>query len=147
MAHLDMQEMHSITLEINTTPDSEATYARLGAGFDNMHEALNEVVQKYRFMSDGGYARSRVTGLAPVWTLTGRRIWGDPAQDFIFERKYEIGAARETQGKVTYTAAGVKHEITFDCTFANIQELSGSSEENSAVTVELHVCGKPVVAG
>lgn len=146
MAELDMQQLHAVRLEINISLEGEAKFARLGAGFDNMQEALNEVVRQYRFLSDEGFSRSRVTGLAPVWTLTGRRVWGDPAQDFIFSKKYEIGSGRETQARVTYSAAGRQYEITFDCVLANLQELGGAADDNSAVTVELHVCGKPVLS-
>ena len=46
---------------------------------------------------------------------------------------------------MAYTADGYNYTITFDCTFANIQELGGATEENSAVTVEVHVDGKPTL--
>ena len=146
MAHLIMQEVHTIHMSINTTPaGSSETWSVVGAGFDNMQEALNEVVQQYKFLPDEGFGRSRVTGMQPVWTLSGRRIWGDAAQDFIFANKYKTGADRETQAKVEYTANGYDYTITFDCTFANIQELGGATEENSAVTVEIHCDGKPTL--
>ena len=147
MAHLDMQEVHSVEFSIDTTPGGASeTWARVGAGIDNMQEALNEVVQQYRFMTDEGYSRSRVTGMAPVWTLSGRRIWGDTAQDYIFSKKYGMGAQRETRGKVTYRAGGRSYTIAFDCTFANLQEIGGAAEENSAITVEIHVDGDPTLS-
>lgn len=144
MPHLVMQEVHSIKFSINTAPNVETpTWAIVGAGIDNMQEALNEVVQQYKFMADEGYSRSRVTGMGPVWTLTGRRIWGDAAQDFIFAKKYMLGADRETQAKVEYTAGGKTYTIEFDVTFANLQEIGGAAEENSAISVEMHMAGKP----
>lgn len=141
MAHNAMQEMHSIKFSINTG----SGFAEVGQGIDNIQEQLNEVVQQYKFLADEGYSRSRVTGLAPVWTFSGRRIWGDEAQDYIFDgdRKYGLGAQRETTAKVTYTANNHVYEITFDCTIANIQELSGATEEASAISYEIHVDGKP----
>lgn len=146
MAHLVMQEVHSVKFSIDTTPGGGSeTWSQVGAGIDNMQEALNEVVQQYKFMNDEGYSRSRVTGMAPVWTLSGRRIWGDAAQDFIFSKKYGLGAQRETRGKVEYQAGGKTYSIEFDCTFANLQEIGGATEENSAITVEIHVDGKPTL--
>ena len=141
-----MQEVHSIEMSINTTPAAPSpTWSVVGVGFDNMQEALNEVVQQYKFLSDKGYGRSRVTGMQPVWTLAGRRIWGDAAQDFIFSKKYGLGTDRETEAKIEYTAGGSVYTIEFDCTFANLQEIGGATEENSAVTVEIHVDGKPTL--
>lgn len=145
MAHIVMQEMHSIKLSINTASDSTAVWSAVGAGIDNMQEQLNETVQQYKFLADEGYGRSRVTGMAPVWTFSGRRIWGDAAQDYIFDvsRKYAFGANRETSAKVEYTAGGKTYSITFDCTICNAQELSGATEEDSAISFEIHVDGKP----
>lgn len=142
MAHLVMQEVHTISMSINVGSSSES-WAEFGAGIDNMQEQLNEVVQQYKFMSDEGYSRSRVTGMAPIWTCTGRRIWGDAAQDYIFSKKYETGASRETKAKIEYTAGGKTYKIEFDCTFCNLQEIGGATEENSAITIEIHVDGKP----
>ncbi len=146
MAHLIMQEVHSVKMYINTTPTAnDETWSLVGAGFDNMQEQLNEVVQQYKFLPDEGFGRSRVTGMQPVWTLSGRRIWGDAAQDFIFSQKYKTGANRETEAKVEYAAGNYNYTITFDCTLANLQEIGGATEENSAVTVEIHCAGKPTL--
>ena len=141
--HLDIKEMHAIKLSIMT---AEETWSEVAAGFDNMQEQLNETVQQYKFFNDRGYGRSRVTGMQPVWTLTGRRVFGDAAQDFMFANKYGFGAARETQAKIEYEEAGKTVVIEFDCTFANLQEFSGQTEENSAISVEIHCDGKPEVS-
>lgn len=147
MAHIVMQEMHSITLSIDTGSSSSEVWSEVKQGIDNLQEQLNETVQQYKFMADEGFGRSRVTGMAPVWTLSGRRIWGDDAQDYVFDkdRKYGLGANRETKAKVAYTAGGSTYTITFDCTICNVQELSGATEEDSAISFEIHVDGKPTV--
>lgn len=144
MAHLAMQEVHSVKLSINTaSTGASESWAELGAGIENMQEQLNEVVQQYKFMADEGYGRSRVTAMQPVWNISGRRIWGDAAQDYIFSKKYGLGADRETNAKVEYVAGGNKYTITFDVTFANLQEIGGATDENSAISMEMHVAGKP----
>lgn len=142
MAHLVMQEMHTITAKIGVGSEEMAVF---GAGIDNMQEQLNEVVQQYKFMSDGGYSRSRVTAMAPVWTFSGRRIFGDAAQDYICSDtvKYNFGAARETTMEITFTAGGYNYTIEADITIANVQEFSGATEEASAFSCELHIDGKP----
>lgn len=146
MAHLYLIENWNIKLSINTAPGSTAVYSPLNVGIDNMQEALNEIVQQYHFFADEGFGRSRVTAEQPVWTFSGRRVWGDAAQDYIFGQKYTLGDGRQTDAKVEYTANGYDYEIVFDCTIANIQELGGATEENSAISFEVHVDGKPTLS-
>lgn len=142
--HLDIKEMWGYTLSINTDPAEgvgKEVWAVLGAGIDNLQEALNETVQQYHFFPDQGYGRSRVTAMAPVITLTGRRVVGDAAQDYIFGKKWGFGADRETQGKLVDPEGNT---LEFDCTFANLQEINGATEEDSAITIEIHIDGAPV---
>lgn len=143
MAHLYLIENWNIKLSINTAPASTANYEELNKGIDNMQEQLNEIVQQYHFFADEGFGRSRVTAEQPIWTFSGRRVWGDAAQDWVFGQKYKLGDERQTDAKVEYTANGYDYTITFDCTIANIQELGGATEENSAISFEVHVDGKP----
>lgn len=146
MAQLYLIENWNIKLSINTAPGGTAAYEPLNVGIDNMQEALNEIVQQYHFFADEGFGRSRVTAEQPVWTFSGRRVWGDAAQDYIFGQKYALGDGRQTDAKVEYTVNGFKYEITFDCAIANIQELGGATEENSAISFEIHVNGKPTLS-
>ena len=142
--HLDIKEMWGYKLYINTDPAEgvgKEVWAELSAGIDNMAEALNETVQQYHFWVDSGFGRSRVTALAPVITLSGRRVVGDTAQDYIFAAKWQLGGSRETQAKLTDPEGNM---IEFDCTFANLQEISGATEEDSAITIEIHMDGAPV---
>ena len=122
------------------------TYAPLADGFDNIAEALNEVVQQYQFLKGKGFASNHVTGMAPAYTFTGRRVVGDQAQDYIFSKKYGLDAERQSSFKLEYTdAEGTKQTITCDCTLCNIQEFSGASTDDSAVSVEIRFDGKPTV--
>ena len=101
MAAYGLTTMYNLTAKIGTSSSGEApsatwTYAELADGIDNIAEALNEVVQQYFFLSDNGFARNHVTGMAPAFTLTGRRVVGDAAQDFIFGVKYSLDTARQS---------------------------------------------------
>ena len=92
--------MYNLTASIGTQktgePSATWTYAELAEGIDNIAEALNETVQQYFFLSDDGFARNHVTGMAPAFTLTGKRVMGDTAQDFIFGTKYSLDTARQS---------------------------------------------------
>ena len=144
-----MQTMYNYSLSIGTasagTPPTW-TYADLANGIDNISEALNETVQQYFFLADNGFARNHVTGMAPAVTVTGKRIIGDTAQDFIFGTKYNLDTARSSNVKLTYTNASSKLvTITCDCTIANIQEISGATTDDSSISFELRFDGAPTV--
>ena len=134
------------------TSKSENTwsYAKLEAGLDNVSEALNEVVQQYFFLNDKGFARNHVTGMAPTFTFTGHRVQGDTAQDYIFGNKYKLDTNRVSsfQLKVTDNSGSspVVTTFTVDCTICNIQEFSGASTDDSAISFELRFNGAPTAA-
>lgn len=76
-------------------------YAPVAVGFDNITESLNEVLYQSGFISDKGWGSSYVTGGQMIVTLTGVRVKGDKAQDYIFsdEVMYGFGKARETASR------------------------------------------------
>ena len=148
-----LKTMYNLTASIGTvyTPGASGqpgtwTYSVLGAGIENLSEALNEVVNQYQFLSDGGYARNHVTGMAPAVTFTGRRVMGDAAQNYIFSQKYALDVNRQSSFTLSYVdAEGATTTITVDCTICNIQEWSGATTEDSAISFEVRFDGKPEV--
>ena len=143
--------IYNLEASIGTSKSSETwTYAKLENGLDNVSEALNEVVQQYFFLNDKGFARNHVTGMAPTFTFTGRRVQGDAAQDYIFGNKYKLDTNRNSsfQLKVTDNSgvAPVVTTYTVDCTICNIQEFSGASTDDSAISFELRFNGAPTTA-
>lgn len=150
MAAYGLLTMYNLTASIGTeqtgSPDPTWTYAELANGIDNISEALNETVQQYFFLSDDGFSRNHVTAMAPSFTLTGRRVVGDAAQDYIFSKKYALDTERQSSFKLEYdNAEGKQVTITCDCTLCNIQEWSGATADDSAISVEIRFDGKPTV--
>ena len=143
--------IYNLEASIGTSKSSETwTYAKLENGLDNVSEALNEVVQQYFFLNDKGFARNHVTGMAPTFTFTGRRVQGDDAQDYIFGTKYKLDTNRNSsfQLKVTNKSGSAPKATTYtvDCTICNIQEYSGASTDDSAISFELRFNGAPTTA-
>ena len=96
--------IYNLEASIGTSKSSETwTYAKLEKGLDNVSEALNEVVQQYFFLNDKGFARNHVTGMAPAFTFTGRRVQGDAAQDYIFGNKYKLDTNRNSSFQLKVT--------------------------------------------
>lgn len=151
MAAYGLLTVYNISASIGVSKSGDAgsetwTYAPLEDGWDNLAEALNEVVQQYQFLKNKGFATNHVTGMAPAYTLTGRRVVGDQAQDYIFGKKYGLDTERQSSLKLEYNnAEGTKQTITCNCTLCNIQEFSGASTDDSAVSVEIRFDGKPVI--
>ena len=141
---------HAIQAEIDTTPNGESsTWVTFGNGIENFAEALNETIQQYFFFSQGGYASNYVTGMAPAYTCTGRRIIGDPAQDYIFNpaNKFGLMAERNTNFRISVgNADGTINQITCPVTLANLTDLGGATTDGSAVSFEVRFNGKPTLA-
>ena len=147
MGAYGLSTMYNFNAEIGVSKSANTwTYAPLNSGFDNITEALNEVVQQYQFLSDGGFARNHVTGMAPVFTFTGKRVFGDTAQDYIFSKKYSLDTDRQSSIKLTFNNGTEEVSYTCDCTICNIQEFSGATTDDSAISVEIRLDGKPVTA-
>ena len=145
-----LMTMYGLTASIGTSSTGSGsgatwTYSELAEGIDNISEALNEVVQQYFFLSDNGFAKNHVTGMAPAFTLTGRRVIGDAAQEYIFGNKYSLDTARQSSFKLEYQGEGGAVTITCDCTICNIQEWSGATTDDSAISFEIRFDGQPTV--
>ena len=144
----EISPLYSYKAEIDTTPTaSSPTWKTLCAGFENITEALNEQVQQYFFLCGNGFAANYVTVMAPVITLTGRRVIGDDAQDYIFGQKYNPLAGRETNFRLSRTTADGTETaiISAHVTLANISDISGATTDGSACSVEIRFNGEPFV--
>ena len=137
---------YGITVEIGTVKNGSVwTYSSLNAGWDNLTEALNEIMVQWFPASYLGFAANHVTGMAPAYTLTGKRVIGDAAQEYIFGKKYSLGSNRESSLRITrLNASGTSNVITCDCTFCNLVEYAGASTDGAAISMELRLNGTPV---
>lgn len=148
MAAYGLIPVYDLTISIGVSKSADTwTYAELADGIDNIAEALNEVVQQYFFLSDDGFARNHVTGMAPSYTLTGRRVVGDTAQDYIFGNKFKLDTDRQTSIKILgQTDAGAAAGVTCDATICNVQEFGGATTDDNAISFEIRFDGKPTSA-
>ena len=141
--------MYGVQLEINTAPNGTANYAVLGDGINNISEALNEVKQQMYYLINQGFGQTEVTGMHPSFTLTGNRLHGNAAQDYIFGLKYSMGSARKTDIKIKVAnpedSTEVFNQYTASVTICDIQELSGATEAGSDISFTLEFNGAPTV--
>ena len=142
--------MYGVEIQINTTPTSQTpTYAVLGDGITNLSEALNEVKQQMYYLINKGFGQTEVTAMHPSITLTGHRLHGDVAQDYIFGLKYKLGSNRKTDIKIKVfnpeSTTEVFDQYTASVTVSDIQELSGATENGSDISFNLEFNGAPEV--
>lgn len=133
-----LQIMTGVKEDSGTTPD----YKTVAAGFDNIAESLNEVLYQSNFLSDEGWGSSYVTGGQIIVTLTGVRVKGDPAQDYIFSSDVMLGfgIARQTVFRIVLPEGGA---IYCPATLAKITRSGGAANQPTAISVEIHFNGKP----
>lgn len=143
----EVTPIYKYKMEIDTTPEGATrTWAPVCAGFENITEALNETIQQYFFLCGGGFAANYVTGMAPAFTLTGRRVVDDAAQNYIFGKKYDLMSSRNTHARLTRTdEAGTASVISMNVALANIQDISGATTDASACSVEIRMNGQPYI--
>lgn len=134
----------STILSINTGTTETPIWSRVAAGFKNIATALNEVVYQATYLDGEGWGSSEVTGGQMTITLTGDRVSGDVAQDFIFDeaRQFNLGEAR----KAEYKLETGDYTLTGECTLANITVAGGDASTVSNVSVTIHINGKPTVS-
>ena len=141
------KEKFYIGTALSTGQTPEWTYAALCAGIQNIAPSVNETTQTYYFMCGHGGADNEVTAIAPQYAITGKRIHGDAAQDYIAGLRYALGDDRKSSLKIEiYNASDtLLSTIVADCTITDIVDFGGATEENEPFNCTLRVNGIPTV--
>lgn len=137
---------YGVELEVDTTPYGTArTWAPINQGFNNLAEELGEQLQEYFFLGDKGHGSEFVTGLHPKYTITGVRVVGDPAQDFIFGQRMSLMAGRNTYLRISLANAdGTVDRFTNFVTMTGVSGFGGATTDGAAVSVAFMFNGRPV---
>lgn len=129
-------------IEIGVSESSGTwTYATLCKGIESMEFNENEQNQQYFFLCGEGFAHNEVTGAAPELVISGRRIVGDTAQDYIAGKQFALGTDRNSSVKIT--AEG--KVITCDCSIGAITSFGGQTLDVNAFGCTIRFNGKPSV--
>ena len=129
-------------IEIGTAESSGTwTYSKLCKGIESMEFNINEQNQQYFFLCGEGFAANEVTGAAPELSISGRRIVGDTAQDYIAGKQFALGDDRKSSVKIT--AEG--KVITCDCTIGDVVSFGGATTDVNAFNCTIRFNGKPTV--
>ena len=133
-------------IEIGTSADTSTppvwTYKELCKGIESMTFNANEQNQQYFFLCGDGFAHNEVTGGAPELQVSGRRIAGDDAQDYIVSKQFALGDDRNSSVRVT-TAEG--KVITCDCSIGDVVSFGGNTLDVNSFGCTIRFNGKPSV--
>lgn len=129
-------------IEIGTSKTGDTwTYATLCEGIESMEFSANEQNQQYFFLCGKGFAHNETTGAAPSITVSGRRIVGNAAQDYIAGKQFALGTDRNTSVKIT--AEG--KVITCDATIGDVTSFGGQTLDVNSFGCTLYLNGEPTV--
>lgn len=117
------------------------TYEKLCKGIEGMTFNSNEQNQQYFFLCGEGFAHNEVTGGAPELQITGRRIAGDAAQDYIVSKQFALGADRNSSVKII---SGGK-QIICDCSIGDVVSFGGQTLDVNTFSCTIRFNGKPTV--
>ena len=122
------------------------TYKPLCAGIKAIVPSVNEQNQQAFYMCGNGGANNEVTGIAPMYDVSGDRVHGDDAQDFICGLRYKLGQDRKSSLRVKiYDHTTLIETIVADCTITNIVDFGGQTTQLVPFSCRLMVNGIPEV--
>ena len=133
-------EIHIGTSATTATPPVW-TYAKLCKGIESVSFAPNEQNQQYFFLCGNGFAHNEVTGGAPTLTITGRRIAGDDAQDYIAGKQFALGTDRNTSVKII----AEWKQIVCDATIGEVTSFGGNTLDVNSFGCTIYLNGQPTV--
>lgn len=120
---------------------SSWSYAKLCKGIESVSFSPNEQNQQYFFLCGSGFAHNETTGAAPELTISGRRIAGDAAQDYIAGKQFALGTDRNTSVKIV--AEG--KQIVCDATIGEVTSFGGNTLDVNSFGCTIHLNGQPTV--
>ena len=118
-----------IGTEYSGTP-AAWTYELLCAGITQIQVQVNEQNKQEFYMCGQGGASNEVTGIAPTYQISGDRIYGNAAQDYIVGLKYALGQDRHSSVKIEhYDGTTLMSTEVCDCTITDIIDIGGNSTD------------------
>lgn len=125
-------------------------YVRVGKGFTNFTKASNSTIDQKFYIDEAGKGTSNKTGMQTIYSLTGDRVVGDPANDFIVSCYEELGddvitnAVQYDEYAPVADQAGCFEAQKFECMVNCTNDGSGDGGAVLAVEAEIHQNGQEI---
>lgn len=125
-------------------------YVRVGKGFTNFTKASNSTIDQKFYIDEAGKGTSNKTGMQTIYSLTGDRVVGDPANDFIVSCYEKLGddvitsAVQYDEYSPVADQAGCFEAQKFECMVNCTNDGSGDGGAVLAVEAEIHQNGQEI---
>lgn len=119
-----------------------ASWANLQEGIMTMTPAANATADTQSFWIDKGFSETDETGKRVTFAVTGQRVVGDPAQDYIVSRFMAMGDELRTLARWTDQGGNV---ITSNVTLTAIVPFGGNANARQTFSFTLSFNGYPVL--
>ena len=136
--------VHNNKFEIGTkgTASSAAEDFAIPKGLENFSPSFDNTIEEWYAMDEEGWISRLFTGKAWAISFTGKRVIGDPANDYIAGLLFEIGQDANTILKWTMpTGTVIQQEVVVSVT----NNGGGDTTNVGALEFELQSTGKPTV--
>ena len=112
-------------------------YVRVGKGFTNFTKASNSTIDQKFYIDEAGKGTSNKTGMQTIYSLTGDRVVGDPANVITTAVQYDEYAPVADQ-------AGCFEAQKFECMVNCTNDGSGDGGAVLAFEAEIHQNGQEI---
>lgn len=125
-------------------------YVRVGKGFTNFTKASNSTIDQKFYIDEAGKGTSNKTGMQTIYSLTGDRVVGDPANDYIVSCYEKLGddvittAVQYDEYAPAADQAGCFEAQKFECMVNCTNDGSGDGGAVLAVEAEIHQNGQEI---
>lgn len=120
----------------------QANFAVLAAGISTITPAAADTTDATAYYDGEGFTDSSVTGKNITFALSGHRVFGDPAQDYVAKHFLSIGDELRTLARWT-DAKGNKVQSVV--TMTAIVPFGGAANAKQTFSFTLAFNGKPVL--
>ncbi|MDN6256445.1 MAG: capsid protein [Tetragenococcus halophilus] len=113
----------------------------LAAGISEITPASDDTTDATPYWDGEGFTDTEVTGKNITFAITGNRVFGDPAQDYVASKFLDIGDALRT---VTRWTDPKGNKVEAVATLTAIVPFGGAANAKQTFSFTLALNGKPV---
>lgn len=118
----------------------KANWAKLWEGISSITPAAGDTQTSNSYWSDQGLTTTLVTGKKITFSISGNRVIGDPAQDYIASKFWDIGDSLDTLMKWD-SPEGTS--IAAKATLTTIVPFGGNANASPTFSFQLAINGQP----
>lgn len=144
--HFDLNFKNLLEIDINggtdlTSDKENANWAKLLRGINTITPSAADTTDATPYWDGEGFTDTEVTGKNITFALSGHRVMGDPAQDYVASHFLDIGDKLRTLARWTDPVGNVVESVA---TLTSIVPFGGAANVKQTFSFTLALNGKPV---